>query len=61
MIVGCDYSTTFDIHRMIEGRDGGKYEVGNMFAICPNHHAEVTRRIIRLEKVSNSELKILEG
>jgi hypothetical protein len=61
MIIGCEYNRTYDIHRHIPGKQGGQYEVGNMFAICPNHHAEVSRGIIRLQKVSDSELSILNG
>lgn len=61
MVDGCDYGLTYDIHRLIEGRDGGRYEVGNMFAICPNHHAEVHRRIITLEKVSDCKLRAVSN
>lgn len=50
MVEGCKYNKTFDIHRLVPGKEGGKYEVGNMYAICPNHHAEVTRGIIVLKK-----------
>lgn len=53
---GCHYNSTYDVHRLSPGRDGGKYEVGNMFAICPNHHAEYHRGVIRLEKVNNYTL-----
>jgi hypothetical protein len=60
MVEGCNYSRTFDIHRLIEGKNGGGYEIGNMFAICPNHHAEVTRGLIKLQKVNDFTLKILE-
>jgi hypothetical protein len=48
MIESCKYTKTFDIHRFLPGRNGGEYEIGNMFAICPNHHAEVERGLIRL-------------
>lgn len=57
MIEGCNYSKIFEIHRHIPKKDGGKYEVGNMFAICPNHHAEITRKIIKVEKVSDCLLR----
>lgn len=60
MVEGCDYNKTFDIHRYIPGSQGGKYELGNMFAICPNHHAEVTRKLIDFEKISDCKLKIKE-
>lgn len=58
MVEGCEYNKTFDIHRFVPGKDGGEYVIGNMFAICPNHHAEVTRRLIELEKVSDCLLKV---
>ena len=58
MIEGCKYDKTFDWHRIIPGKEGGKYEIGNMFAICPNHHAEITRKIIQVEKVNDYTLRI---
>ncbi len=58
MVDGCTYNNTYDIHRLVPGRSGGGYEVGNMFAICPNHHAEDTRGIIKLIKVSDCLLKV---
>ncbi len=57
MVVGCPYNILYDIHRLIPGADGGKYVIGNMFAICPNHHAEVHRGIITLEKVNDFTLQ----
>jgi hypothetical protein len=56
MVRGCCYNRTFQVHRLIEGRNGGKYEIGNMFAICPNHHAECHHGLIRFVKISDSEL-----
>lgn len=58
MVDGCHYNTTYDIHRHVPGRDGGKYEIGNMFAICPNHHAEITRKIIVVDKMTDCRLVI---
>ena len=58
MIDGCDYKKTFVIHRFVEGKYGGKYEIGNMFAICPNHHAEIHSKIIDVEKISDCKLRI---
>ena len=58
MVVGCTYHTTYDVHRLVAGCDGGKYEIGNMFAICPNHHAELHRKIARAEKVNDHQLKL---
>ena len=53
MVEGCAYNTTYDVHRHVSGKDGGLYEIGNMFAICPNHHAEITRKIISMTKISD--------
>ena len=61
MVDGCEYGRTFDLHRFVPEGEGGKYEIGNMFAICPNHHAEIHRGIIRVGKVSDCCLRILEG
>ncbi len=59
MVEGCSYSFTYDVHRLIPGKDGGEYILGNMFAICPNHHAEIHRKIIELVRVSDSQLRII--
>lgn len=59
MIEGCSYNNTYDIHRLIPRKLGGKYEIGNMFAICPNHHAEITRKITTVIKVDNKTLRII--
>lgn len=59
MLEGCQYKKVFDVHRLVAGRFGGQYEIGNMFAICPNHHAEIERGIIRVEKVNNFTLRIV--
>jgi hypothetical protein len=59
MIEGCGYNLTYDVHRLIPGKQGGKYEIGNMFAICPNHHAECHREICVLEKIDNSHLRAI--
>jgi hypothetical protein len=56
MVRGCSYSITLDLHRHVRGRDGGEYIVGNMFAICPNHHAEIGRGFVDVEKASDCEL-----
>lgn len=58
MVEGCAYNTTYDVHRHVSGKDGGLYEIGNMFAICPNHHAEITRKIISMTKISDCLLAI---
>jgi len=58
MVQGCEYSRTFDIHRMVAGKDDGKYIIGNMFAICPNHHAEITRNVTVATKINDYNLKL---
>jgi hypothetical protein len=58
MVEGCKYNKTYDIHRLVAGKDEGKYKIGNMFAICPNHHAESHRGLIEFEKVNNCTLRI---
>lgn len=60
MVQGCEYNRMFHIHRFIEGKNGGKYEVGNMYAICPNHHAEYHHGLIKFLKISVGELAIGE-
>ena len=60
MVENCIYSKTYDIHRLIRGKDGGEYEIGNMFAICPNHHAEETRGLIKFYKINEYTLGIIE-
>ena len=61
MVEGCHYSKTLDVHRLVGGKDGGEYVIGNMFAICPNHHAEEHRGICSLIKVNNKTLKAIYG
>ena len=31
-----------------------------MFAICPNHHAEVSRGLVELEKIDDCTLRVKE-
>jgi hypothetical protein len=59
MVDGCGYNKVYNVHRFLEGKNGGKYEIGNMFAICPNHHAEYHNGLVKFEKVSNCKLKII--
>ena len=61
MVDGCHYSSTYDVHRLRPGRAGGKYEIGNMFAICPNHHAEEHRGITKLEKINDCSLRAVDS
>jgi len=57
MVEGCGYGKTLDVHRLVSGMDGGKYVIGNMFLMCPNHHAEAHRGITDFEKVSDCVLR----
>ncbi len=61
MITECRYTKILEVHRHIPGRNGGKYEIGNMFSLCPNHHAEITRGILEVKKISDRELRPVEG
>ena len=61
MVENCDYNKTYDVHRLIPGKLGGKYEIGNMFAICPNHHAEFHRKVCKLEKINDYTLMAIYG
>lgn len=45
MICGWDKAKC-DIHRIKEGKDGGKYEKKNVVILCPNCHRLVHRGII---------------
>lgn len=60
MVQGCSYNKLYDVHRLVLGKNGGEYEIGNMFAICPNHHREHHAGLIEFDKISNCELKIRE-
>lgn len=59
MVVGCTYNKVYEIHRFLPGRKGGEYIIGNMFAICPNHHAEIERKIVSVSKINNHTLECL--
>lgn len=41
MVGGCEYQEFHEVHRIVSGKDGGKYETENIAAICPNHHREI--------------------
>lgn len=44
-IPGCGYDVVVQKHRIIPGRDRGKYALGNVIALCPTHHAEADRTL----------------
>jgi len=56
-VEGCSYSKTLDVHRKKPGSEGGEYNFENMFFLCPNHHAEVTRGITEFEEIDNFTLR----
>lgn len=58
MVEGCKYNKTFDVHRLMEGKNGGQYKIGNMFAICPNHHAEIHRHVCKVTKIDDKTLRV---
>lgn len=59
MIVECDYSKTMDVHRVINGKEGGKYTDDNACAICPNHHAEIHRLNCNINKIGKFRFEML--
>lgn len=61
MVKDCSYSTTLDVHRLVSGKEGGEYVLGNMFLMCPNHHAEITRGFAKAEKLNEYTLKLTYG
>lgn len=50
-IPGCGYDKIFQRHRIVPGRDGGRYKLGNVIALCPNHHGEADRGWIAVESL----------
>lgn len=63
---GCDWPYKIQRHRIEPGRDGGKYRLGNVIGLCPNHHwmadevllpAEYLQEIVneRIERSGGSE------
>lgn len=57
MVSSCNYEKTHDVHRFIEGKNGGKYSIENTFALCPNHHAEYHRGLTKFEIINNLLIK----
>lgn len=42
-IPDCKYDKIVQRHRIVPGREGGIYELGNVISLCPTHHAEADR------------------
>lgn len=38
-IPGCEFTAMVTRHRIKPGRKGGRYILGNVIGLCPNHHA----------------------
>lgn len=64
---GCDWPYKIQRHRIMPGRDGGKYKLGNVIGLCPNHHwladegllsAEYLAEIVyrRIELIGDTEI-----
>lgn len=60
MVEGCNYSKTLDVHRLTQGKFGGQYEFDNIYAICPNHHAEFHRGVVTLITTGPFRLQAVE-
>lgn len=39
----CKYDKIVQRHRIVPGREGGDYKLGNVISLCPTHHAEADR------------------
>lgn len=59
-IPDCEYTTFYQRHRIVPGRDGGKYKLGNVIALCPNHHAEADAGLIPAEDLLEIVRKRIE-
>jgi hypothetical protein len=51
----CGWVGPCDRHRLISGKDGGKYVPGNVVSLCPNDH-----RLYHFKKLSQEKLFLLE-
>lgn len=41
----CGWDKSYcDIHRIKQGKDGGKYELNNVIILCPNCHREIHQK-----------------
>jgi hypothetical protein len=58
---GCPYSRITQRHRIVPGRDGGKYSLGNVIALCPTHHCEADRGWIPVEFLLAIVRRRIEG
>lgn len=58
MIHDCKYNRLDILLYEVYKFKDGKYEIGNMFAICPNHMAEIRRKLISVKKINDYTLEI---
>ena len=58
MIQGCHYNNVLESHRIIHGKDGGKYTTDNVAVICPNHHAEIHRLNKEIIKIKEFKFQL---
>jgi hypothetical protein len=47
----CGWEGPCDRHRLIAGKEGGKYQKGNVVSLCPNCHRLVHRGYVEKERV----------
>jgi hypothetical protein len=50
-IPGCTWNYGVQKHRILPGRDGGKYVLGNVISLCPNHHYLADRDVISQDEL----------
>lgn len=50
-IEGCTWEYKIQRHRIVPGRDGGKYKAGNVIALCPNHHWLADNEYLQTEEL----------
>ena len=58
-----DGSALIERHRIIPGREGGRYVLGNVIALCPTHHAEADFDLLdrkHLQWIVNERIRIQE-
>lgn len=50
-ITACFWPHKIQRHRINPGRDGGKYKLGNVIALCPNHHWMADNALLTQEQL----------
>lgn len=47
----CGWNESYcDVHRIVEGKEGGKYELNNVIVLCPNCHRELHQGAVLTRK-----------